>query len=141
MNAALTPGGQIAGTVTAAPSGAALAGVEVSAYDAAGDPIASARTGDDGAYGIDGLAAGSYRVVFDATGAGDEIAQFAGGAATLAAASAIDVAIGQTMTGIDAALATGGQITGTVTDDARPMRPCRTSRSRSPTLTGPSSTS
>ena len=116
INAALPTGGAITGEVTDATAGRPVAGVAVTAYDAAGDDVANARTDASGKYTIGGLAAGSYRVGFapeDGTPAYST--QFYDGARSLAAATAVPVALGQTASAIDAAMAGGGSVEGTVT--------------------------
>jgi hypothetical protein len=70
-------------------------------------------TGRNGAYAIDGLAPGSYKADFvDATGG--YLEQFSGGAATLDSASSIYLSENGRST-VNAKLATGGKVSGTVT--------------------------
>ena len=80
----------------------------VQAYDSGGDPVASSQTASDGTYTLSGLATGSYKVGF--VPSGSYVPQFYNGKATLASADPVSVTEGSTRTGIDAALATGGQI-------------------------------
>jgi 5-hydroxyisourate hydrolase-like protein (transthyretin family) len=111
---ALAAGGQITGTVTDAVSHAPIENVEVDAYDSGGNFVASMCTAADGSYTLGGLATGSYSVDFTA-----------GSFSPACAASPnylpqsyndpVAVTAGSTTSGIDAALAAGGQITGTVT--------------------------
>jgi len=115
INAALAAGGQITGTVTDASTSAPVAGVFVQAYDSGGNPVASTQTASDGTYTIAGLATGSYKVGFAPYGT-NYVPQFYNGKASLAAADPMAVTAGSTTSGINAALAAGGQITGTVTD-------------------------
>lgn len=115
--------GAIAGRVTDS-AGHGIAGVSVSSYDPA-DPGAishGAITGADGRYTVTGLSAGSYQVCF--------YSQAATGPSTTGyldecydnqppysdSATPVPVRLGHTSTGIDASLATGGAITGHVTD-------------------------
>ncbi len=114
INAALAAGGQITGTVTDASTSAPVGNVEVDAYDSGGSLVASSQTASDGTYTISGLPTGSYHVGFVA--GGNYVSQFYNGKATLAAADPVSVTAGSTTSSINAALATGGQITGTVTD-------------------------
>jgi 5-hydroxyisourate hydrolase-like protein (transthyretin family) len=117
INAALTVGGQITGTVTDAATHAALKSVSITVLNSSGTSVASALTRDDGTYTVPGLATGSYEVRFDAFG--NYIEQFYNNKSTLATATSVSVTTGSTKSGIDAALATStGQISGTVTDAA-----------------------
>jgi hypothetical protein len=123
INAAMLAGGQITGTVTAAATKAALAGICVQAYDSSGAGVASAQTNASGVYTLSALAAGSYHVGFADCAAGPDnagtyVTQYYNGKATLASADPIAVAAGATTSGINAAMVTHGEITGTVTDSA-----------------------
>ena len=120
-NASLVLGGSISGTVTASDSG--VAGVCVLAATADGSSVGQAQTTASGTYTIAGLSAGSYVVSFsDCGGAGDYAPQYydglTGGAATYGAATAVSVTAGQTTSSIDAVMAAGGAISGTVTNAA-----------------------
>jgi len=112
-----TPG-SIAGTVTDAADPSGLAGVCVTATSTDGGfgGFGGATTASDGTYEISNLPPDSYTVVFDPTcGAtvtsSDSPQQYS---------SAVSVAAGGSVTGIDAALTAGGSISGTVTDAADP---------------------
>ena len=118
IDAALTLAAHITGTVTDA-SGASLPGIYVYAYDL--DPLynywrylRSATTDANGAYDIGGLPAGTYRVCFYASDYASECYDDAG--TDVNSATDIAVLAGETVAGIDAALALAGHITGTVTD-------------------------
>lgn len=115
----LQPGATISGTVTG-PGGVGLGGISVSAFDAAGAQRATAVTAPDGRYSLTDLAAGSFRVSFRGESSGldelDYAPQFFPGQTGLAAATAVAVAAGATVGGIDAQLSAGGSISGTVTD-------------------------
>lgn len=121
INASLRAQGVITGTVTAASSHAALSGIEVEVYDAAGN-VASTRyttTDDDGQYTVGGLPVGSYKVAFFDSISGNNYApQDYNDQGSLGSASTVTVSAGATTSGIDAALQPGGQIAGTVTDAA-----------------------
>lgn len=96
--------GEITGTVTDAASGAALAGVVVTIYDASGAPLGSGTATDSqGRYAVAGLAPGNYRVGF-ADPSGRYAAQFYAGATTLAAATPIVISGGKLTGSINAAL-------------------------------------
>ena len=114
---ALVAGGAISGTVTAVASGAAVSGICVAAL-ADGSQVGSvATTATDGTYSISGLSTGSYTVQFS-TGCGNSdgfLAQYYDDQTSAASANAVSVTAGATSNGIDAALAAGGMITGTVT--------------------------
>jgi hypothetical protein len=71
VDASLPSLGSIAGIVTAAGTTAGLAGVQVQAFDSAGDSLASATTGPTGTYSLTGLAPTSigYAVCFDGSAA------------------------------------------------------------------------
>jgi hypothetical protein len=119
INAAMVTGGQITGTVTDRVSHAAITGICVKAFDSGGGVLVSAQTNASGVYTLSGLASGSDRVgFFSGCGAGNYLAQYYNGKASLASADPVPVTAGATTPGINAAMATGGQITGTVTDRA-----------------------
>ena len=117
--------GALAGRVTDA-AGTGLAGVLVSAFDPSTPEYGPyvALTEPDGTYTVAGLAAGSYQVCFYTQGASgasptgylDEC--YADQPPRTTSATPVPVSVGQTSTGIDAALAVAGAITGLVTDSA-----------------------
>ena len=110
------PGG-ISGLVTAAGSGAPVAGVEVCAEQVAVAGTPCATTASTGEYEIAGLTAGQYTVEFTPSAA--YFTQFYSGATSAAGATPVGVAAGTVTSGIDAILAkvpTGpGKIKGRVT--------------------------
>ena len=116
INAALQQGGQITGTVIDASTHSGIANIQVNALGSSGNPVGFATTDSSGNYTVSGLSTGSYRVEFSAGFGGNYIAQFYNGKSTLATADAVSVTAGSTTSGIDAALQTGGQISGVVTD-------------------------
>ena len=123
INAAMVAGGQITGTVTDRATKAALAGICVQAYDSSGSEVASAQTNSNGVYTLSALPTASYHVGFADCAAGPDnagtyVTQYYNGKATLASASPIAVTAGTTTSGINAAMLTHGEITGTVTDSA-----------------------
>jgi hypothetical protein len=113
INAALQPGGRIAGTVTDASTKGALASVTVCASGTSGR---CAITNASGEYTIAGLAGGEYKVSFSS--ASNYITQYYNSKASFSEANPVSVAVNATTSGIDAALQGGGQITGKVTDAA-----------------------
>src|SRR5271165_353651 len=123
VNAAMVAGGQITGTVTDSATRAALAGICVQASDSSGGEVASTQTNSSGVYTLSALPTGSYRVGFADCAAGPDnagtyVTQYYNGKATLASADPIAVTAGTTTSGINAAMVTHGEITGTVTDSA-----------------------
>lgn len=119
IDAALSAGGQISGTVTDGTTGSAAPGVGVAAYDQAGEQFAYANTDSSGHYSLTGLApSASYRVEFF-PGPGSSLAsQFYTSGATLQTATPVAVMVGQTTANIDETLGEGGSIAGVVTDAA-----------------------
>lgn len=120
IDAALSRGGIVSGTVTAATNGAALAGITVTVYNGNGTILGSTTTGTDGTYALGGLATGSYTIGFapPASSGLNYLPQYYNNAASTSSATSVAVTAGQTTAGIDAALQAGGQITGVVTDAA-----------------------
>lgn len=115
VDAALVLGGVIEGTVTSKTSGAPLAAVNVCAVNITSFPGLCAQTNAAGHYAIRPLPSGEYRVQFSPN-VGSYLAQYYRGAATATEAETMTVGAPATTSGIDAALKTGGQINGTVTD-------------------------
>jgi Carboxypeptidase regulatory-like domain/GDSL-like Lipase/Acylhydrolase family len=117
IDATLAAGGSISGTVTDAANPSGLAGVCVTALSADGGVgFASVVTAADGTYTLSGLSADSYTINFDPTcnGISDsaDLAQ--------STAQPVPLALGAMVTGVDAVLAGGGSISGTVTDAGDP---------------------
>ena len=117
VNAAMRPGGSIAGTVTAGSATVSGACVEVYSGSSA-EPVAFGSTGTDGSYVATGLPAGSYTVYFNDPHCLDSAPglapQWYNGQATQATAKSVSVTVGNTTPSIDAALQPDGEITGTV---------------------------
>jgi len=126
----------VTGTVTDG-SNTPLQNICVDAYDSAGDSVGAAiYTDRDGTYTRALASNASYRLQFsDCLGTGKNVlGEFYDDKATLAAATPITVNFDQTVTA-NAQLATGGSITGTVTNSSgTPLKGCdlsgRPSRSR-----------
>ena len=119
-SAQLAPGATVSGDITDA-FGAPLGGVTVQAFDAGGNLAGDSATSaaGTGAYTISGLAAGSYRIGFDAgCCSGDYVPQYSGDEPSLASAQLVAVTTGASAGGVDAAMQAGGHIAGTVTNAA-----------------------
>ena len=109
IDVAMQPGGNIAGRVTAAATGAALKAIEVCAVSIADGTKQGCRgTNASGEYFLSQLPAGEYAIEFGGTlgyganrGYGRE---YYGGKASLSEASPLSVAPGVTLSGIDASL-------------------------------------
>ena len=112
INAALHPGGQIAGKVTDASTNSAVVGASVCASGSAG--LRCATTGVTGKYTIKGLATGEYTVLFSSSA--NYLSQYYDGKPTAAEATPVSVTAAATASEINAALQPGGKITGKVTD-------------------------
>lgn len=115
----LLEGGKISGTVTNA-AGAVLPGISVIVYDAITNIIpsnASASTDASGNYTIAGLQTGSYKVRFNNIGSSNSyITVWNSNKPSTATADSIAVTAGATTSGVNATLATGGTISGQLTD-------------------------
>ena len=115
IDAALSPGGKITGRLTAAGSGAPLAGV-VELYSADGAYINGASIDASGYYTISMIVSGSYKLKFtDGCWGCSYFTEWYNDKPDQATADIITVSDGATIAGIDAALSTGGQISGRLT--------------------------
>ena len=115
IDAVLTAGGSVQGVVTKASDGSAVANGWVAVLDANGNSVAQGILSPDGTYRIEGIRPGDYKVKFSSNDP-SLVPQYWAGAATAAAATAVTVVAGQTVSGIDAALQSlPAQISGTVT--------------------------
>ncbi len=117
IDAQLATGGKITGRVTNS-NGTPIANVSVYVNTSVGPggPYGSAITGADGTYTISGLASGDYRVQFTAPMGSDLVNEYYRDTTNYSAATPVTVTAGRTTSAIDAQLATGGRITGRVTD-------------------------
>ncbi|MBD3923713.1 carboxypeptidase regulatory-like domain-containing protein [Nocardioides cavernae] len=116
VNAALTAGGRITGTVRTS-GGTGIPSVSVTAYRLVGGQWQTAGSGftdNAGSYVVDGLRTGSYRLRFQTFGAGGYLPEYYQDKDTLETATDVAVAQGATATA-DAVLDVGGQVSGTVT--------------------------
>ena len=117
IDASLAEGGHIAGAVTNA-SGVALAGIAVEVSQNQGgwwSRFGSTTTDGSGRYDIGGLATGTYRVTFQ-DWSGAYLTEYYDDAPNIDSATDIAVVAEATTAGIDAILAEGGHISGTVTN-------------------------
>lgn len=120
INASLVGGSSVSGTVTApATTGSSpgpVAGACATVEDSAGHAVSSATTAADGTFVIGNLPPGSYAVFFDPTCGGSQATSYAPqyykAKAALSGSTAVKVP--PNATGIDAQLAGGATITGTV---------------------------
>ncbi|HEX3363140.1 MAG TPA: carboxypeptidase-like regulatory domain-containing protein, partial [Solirubrobacterales bacterium] len=110
VNVALGPGGQIAGTVRLASTGAPLGGVQVCVTTASSQAtLGCLRTPASGAYRFMRIWPGSFKVVFSPepsglTGPDSFFTQWWGGQPTFETATPIAIIPPQIVTGIDASL-------------------------------------
>jgi 5-hydroxyisourate hydrolase-like protein (transthyretin family) len=114
INAALPKGAILSGAVTYGPTGGPLAGVDVSIYDSAGNLVESTFTQPDGTWSQPNLLAGTYKVGFSTSV--NLAFQYYNAVGTIAAANVVTATAGQTTGSLNAVLAPGGTMTGTVTD-------------------------
>lgn len=116
INAKLASAGAIAGSVTA-PGGGPATDVCVSALSSDGAELSLGGTDPDGRYVITHLKPGLYKVIFrDCDPSGGALAtEFYDDSATFTGAANVQVQEGLQTDDIDAALAAGGSISGTVT--------------------------
>jgi hypothetical protein len=111
IDAALSPGGKISGTVTDAQTHEPIGGVEVCTVSYP----RCAGTNDEGEYAIGGIPTGSYKLVFREWGNPDRhVTVYYHDKPSAAEAQLVAVAAGQTSAGIDQEMQPGGRITGTV---------------------------
>ena len=113
--------GGISGTVTNGTTG--IPNVSVRIHDANDNQISSVSTVFDGTYMVSGLPPGNYRVQFVCTGhplfggcAGGYLSEWYNDKPDITSADAVPVTTASTTPGINAVLAVGGRISGTVTN-------------------------
>ncbi len=120
FDAALQPGAAISGTVTNA-AGHPIANVDVEASTADGVGDGTTTTDADGNYTVNALPAGNYALDFRPT-KGNYLEEWWNNEPTQDSANRVSVAAASTVTGIDAQLATGATITGTVSTADGPLK-------------------
>jgi len=117
IDAQLTDGGVISGRVTN-ESSEGIEGVQVRVRDLNGLWIESTYTDSNGDYTIQALAVGSYKVYFETTNTeGLYVKEWYNNKDSYNSADPVAVTAGNTTT-IDAVLAEGGALSGTVTDES-----------------------
>lgn len=117
IDADLASGGTVSGTVTDI-NDAPVYGICVRAFDADGNEVGKDSTDQDGEYSIHALLAGDVRIEFRSCGL-KFASEFYDDEETLAEATPVPVSLGTVTPGIDAQLAPGGSISGTVTDSSK----------------------
>jgi hypothetical protein len=120
IDAELTRGAAIEGTVTDAESGVGVGQIRVCTSLAEGDPIGSVcgTSESNGHYRIVGIPGGAYKVRFEPVANGsDYLRQFWQGAQIFAAGTTVQLTDSATKAGVDAAMQLGGTISGTVLDE------------------------
>jgi hypothetical protein len=116
IDAQLTLGGSIAGTVTAEDTNDPLQYVDVTVRTASGGYVAEDSTDSTGTYEVQGLLSGDYTVEFEPYFTSEDyIPEYYDDQATRGTADTVSVTVGSTTSNIDAALAPGGSISGTIT--------------------------
>lgn len=117
LAAADTATGALSGTVTNSAQ-QPIAGIQVTATNVGTGNSYSTATGSDGTYTDGGLPPGSYQILFQPdNGQGQNfVYQYYPDKSNAAAAQAVLVGAGQTVSHVDATLATGATVSGKVTD-------------------------
>jgi hypothetical protein len=114
----LEKAGDASGRVTNAATGKPLRGIEVCYYARNEELVGCLLTNAAGEYSTPPVASGEYKVLFASPFESglNYAAQFYGGVASINDSPYVTIEAGKLTTGIDAQMATGGRITGTVTD-------------------------
>jgi hypothetical protein len=116
IDARMSEGGRIGGEVTDASTSASIQGISVCAYTKQSEAQvgACAETGQNGQYTIAGLPAGEYTVEFSSpsTGELDYVRQYFDGQSSAKTATPVPVTVGETSSGVNAAMHIGGRVTG-----------------------------
>ncbi|MDQ1355380.1 MAG: hypothetical protein QG657_5690, partial [Acidobacteriota bacterium] len=116
INAQLTEGGIISGVVTGT-GGTPLENIRVEARISAYVVSGSAYTDSSGQYALQGLPSGTYRIYFYNSGQ-NYFNEWYNNKTTFETADPLNITAGQTIANIDAQLAQGGAISGTITDSS-----------------------
>ena len=118
----LASGGAISGTVTRDSDSSPVANADVwaNSYNCCGG--GGTRTDSNGNYTIDGLTAGEYRVEVNVFDVSDSLAgEFYDDQSDWNSADSVVVTSGSTTANINFGLASGGSISGTITDGSNPI--------------------
>jgi Carboxypeptidase regulatory-like domain/CarboxypepD_reg-like domain len=119
IDAALSPGGKISGTVTDAQTHEPIGGVEVCTVNHS----RCDGTNDEGEYTIVGIPSGSYKLVFREWGNPNRhVTAYYHDKPSAAEAQPVAVSAGQTTAGIDQEMQPGGRISGTVFEEQTSTR-------------------
>ncbi len=121
IDAELEEGGRISGTVRNASTHTGIKGIEVCAFAESIESYKCATTETSGGYTIAGLSKGEYDVEFASPFSPleqglDYVPQYWNDKPLASEANAVAVAVGNTVSNIDAQLEEGGHITGKVTN-------------------------
>jgi hypothetical protein len=116
LDAALAEGGSIAGTVTDETTGLPIAGLFICAWDSGADGSRCAKSGSDGEYVVNGLPGDEYIVEFEGINEVNYLREVYDDVEEWAFATKVAVAAPATTSGVDAALAPGGEILGHVSN-------------------------
>lgn len=111
------PPGSISGTLWKDNFAGTLAETCVDVYDSAGELVASTETNNAGTYRVDKLATGDYRLMFGRCSFNNVAIEFYEDETSLATADPVSVTAGTPTPDVDAQLAPGGSVSGTITDD------------------------
>ena len=119
INTTMILTGGISGTVTNL-SGAGISGISVAVFDAATNgSISSASTDIAGFYSVSKLPPGNYVVRFNSTSSSNNyVTVWSNSKPGISTAASVTVTAGNTTSGVSAVLATGGSISGQITDGA-----------------------
>ncbi|MFZ4857789.1 MAG: carboxypeptidase regulatory-like domain-containing protein [Desulfuromonadaceae bacterium] len=117
INTTLTIGGIISGTVTDL-SGVGISGISVVVFDlATNSSISWATTNSGGNYTIIGLPTGNYAVRFNSTASSNNyVSAWSNNKPGISTADTVSVVAGKTTDGVNAVLASGGTISGQLTE-------------------------
>jgi Carboxypeptidase regulatory-like domain len=118
IDGALEKAGDASGRVTNVETGKPLQGINVCYYARTEELVGCMPTDAAGEYSTPPVANGEYKVLFASPleSGLNYAAQFYGGAASINDSASVTIEAGKLTTGIDAQMATGGRIAGTVTN-------------------------
>jgi protocatechuate 3,4-dioxygenase beta subunit len=118
IDAQLAQGGVVKGTVTEEGTGNPIPGLQVYVYESSTlNYVGYAQTDASGNYTKLGLATGSYKISFNLGSGLNYVPEYYNNAPDSGSAAIISVTAGSETLGIDAQLAQGGVVKGTVTEE------------------------